>query len=570
MSPHSGPEDQGPSTPNLEASSGAATTPTPSAVARKPSAFQGYLANVHLLLVGVLLVLTVGLGALGFSLRPGTDEPPSVFSPRIQLYVFQRTSSASPSIWPTQVSVDETLLQKTSSVVELQLDLFDSFLRSGEVYWHLLTSTSGSQPYACPDPYHYLGTTYSNPLVVQNGSLTVMGHGATQAVIANLVGRQVSTASDILGLQGQSAGNVPPNTIEPLGLINLCWSRDAPLAFDGEYASASIPTVSPYFAGGPNFAFHLATSLYFENPGENVRPIAAEYSLQAGSLPTSTDPYGWHWSSNPTGQIQLTALSIPQSQHETYLGFVSGVMFGVAGGAFVALLQELLTPLRRKRARRHGGESSSSYQHEGQTEKGPTRPVQHSEFEDLNSVAAGTSRSRITGTAIRLSIAILALAVIGGSIAFAVTYTDNTSAPSTLPKGDVPPQSTVSVIDDCASSGRIEPSSITLLCGDGGATASSLSWSQWTSKQAIGRGVVNILSCVPNCVNGSESAYGVRLTLSEPVRARSGALYFTRITLSYLGSSPPTGPRSAVYKDCYDTPPAPFLPKCPANEQGAA
>jgi hypothetical protein len=360
MPPHAGPEDQGPSSPNQKASSATATTPAPSAPARKPSAFQNYLANVHLTLVGVLLVVTVALGAIGFGLRPGTDEPPSVSGSRVQLYVFQGTSSESPSIWPTELSVDETLLQKSSSVVELQLDLFGSFAASGEVYWHLLTSTSGSQPYACPDPYHYLGTTYSSPLVTQNGGLTIMGQDATQAVIANLVGHRVATASDILGLEGQSAGNVHPNTIEPLGLINLCWNRDAPLAFDGEYASAAIPTVSPYFVGGPSFPLHLATSLYFENPGENVRPIAAEYSLQGGSLPTSTDPFGWHWSSNPTGQIQVTALSIPQSQHEAYLGFVSGVLFGVAGGAFVALIQELLTPLRRNRTKRKTRESPST------------------------------------------------------------------------------------------------------------------------------------------------------------------------------------------------------------------
>lgn len=359
MSPHAGPEDQGPPALSLKPSSGAATTSAPSAVTRKPSAFAGYLADVHLPLVVVLVVLTAGLGALGFGLRPGTDEPPSVPSSRVQLYVFQRSSSGQ-SVWPAEISVDETLLQKTPSVVELQLDLFGSFLASGEVYWHLLTGTSGSQPYACPDPYHYLGKTYGNPLVLQNGGLTIMGHDATSAVITNLVGHQVATASDILGLEGQSAGNVLPNTIEPLGLINLCWNRNAPLAFDGEYASASIPTVSPHFAGGPDFPFHLAASLYFENPSQDVRPIAAEYSLQAGSLPTSTDQLGWHWSDDPAGQIQLTALSIPQSQHETYLGFVSGVMFGIAGGAFVALLQELLTPLRRNRSRRQASESPST------------------------------------------------------------------------------------------------------------------------------------------------------------------------------------------------------------------
>jgi hypothetical protein len=49
--------------------------------------------------------------------------------------------------------------------------------------------------------------------------------------------------------------------------------------------------------------------------------------------------------STSTGLIQVTALNIPRSQHEAYLGFISGVLFGIAGGALVLLLQEMLEPL---------------------------------------------------------------------------------------------------------------------------------------------------------------------------------------------------------------------------------
>jgi hypothetical protein len=166
------------------------------------------------------------------------------------------------------------------------------------------------------------------------------------------------------------------------------------------------------------------------------------------------------------------------------------------------------------------------------------------------------------------SVAAIALALIAGSVAFAVTHTESTSPPSTLPNGDAKPQSTVAIIDDCGNVGRIEPSSIMLLCGDGTATATSLSWTQWTSQQAIGKGQVNIVNCVPDCANGTDIAYHVTLRLSEPVRAHSGARYFTRIALSYLGKGP-SGARTSVYKDCYDAPPAPYLPQCPADEQGA-
>jgi hypothetical protein len=317
---------------------------------RHASSLRGYLAGLHLPLVVVLFLLCVILGALGFGLRPGTDKPPPVSSSRIQLYVYQKKSPTARDIGPVRVSVDETLVQKTASTVQVQLDLFGSFSTRGQVRWDLLTGTSQSQPYSCPDPYSYLGTANSDPVAIQNGRLTIGGRAATPAVIANFTGRHVTkAASDTLGLAGQAPGEIPANVLAPLGEINLCWIRNAPLAFDGEYATAALPTVSAYPYGNARFTFNATRSLYFENPLQSAQPITAEYSLQAGSLPARTDPFGWHWSDNQGGLIQLTALNIPQSQHETYLGFISGVIFGVAGGAFVSLLQETLAPLRRPR-----------------------------------------------------------------------------------------------------------------------------------------------------------------------------------------------------------------------------
>ena len=85
----------------------------------------------------------------------------------------------------------------------------------------------------------------------------------------------------------------------------------------------------------------------------NLQPVTAQYSLQAGTLPTSTDPDGWHWAAGQgNGSVQLTATNIQVSQHEAYLGFLSGVLFGVVGGAVVLILQELLEPIRiRRRAK---------------------------------------------------------------------------------------------------------------------------------------------------------------------------------------------------------------------------
>jgi hypothetical protein len=161
-----------------------------------------------------------------------------------------------------------------------------------------------------------------------------------------------------------------------------------------------------------------------------------------------------------------------------------------------------------------------------------------------------------------LSFGVIVLAVVVVSVVLAITHTSGSSEPAFTRPGDVTPQSNVAIIDNCANAGRVEPGTIQLTCGSGTTVAEGLSWSQWSSEMADGHGVIDEVSCVPSCAKGKDVAYKVALTLSEPVRAQSGARYFTRITVTYLGKSPP-GARTMVYTDCYVSPPAPYLPKCP-------
>lgn len=316
------------------------------------SPFQAYLRELHLPLIVVLMTMSVIIGAIGFALRPGTDRPPAVSNSRITLYVFQNGSAAIPYIDPTRLSVDEIMTQENSSTVLIQLDLFAAFAAPRVAQWRLGIPVSQSQPYPCPDPYNYLGTAHPNPVTIQNARLTVGGQAATPAVIANFVGhRSGQTASNVLGLSGESPGVTRAGALTPVGEVDLCWKSNLPMAFDGEFASAALPAVATVSSDtGSGLPADLTRTLYFENINENRQPITAEYSLQAGALPTSTDPYGWHWSgSQGGGSVQVTAVDIPVSQHEAYLGFVSGVLFGVAGAAVVAILQEILEPIRLRR-----------------------------------------------------------------------------------------------------------------------------------------------------------------------------------------------------------------------------
>lgn len=182
----------------------------------------------------------------------------------------------------------------------------------------------------------------------------------------------------------------------------------------------------------------------------------------------------------------------------------------------------------------------------------------------------GIRRSRRT-TAIWTGSGVIAVAAIALAITFAVTHKSGNSQPPGVPTGNAVPQSNVLLSDQCGTTndeGLYEPTTIDLTCGDGEEQTSDMTWSQWGSSNAVGHGTINEDSCIPDCANGKDVAYKVAVALSEPVKAADGKEYFTRVAVSFIGKSP-DGSSSQLYKDCSDKPNAPYVPKCPADEQGA-
>jgi hypothetical protein len=59
----------------------------------------------------------------------------------------------------------------------------------------------------------------------------------------------------------------------------------------------------------------------------------------------------------------------------------------------------------------------------------------------------------------------------------------------------------------------VKPSSITL-SADGGNIPYDLTWSQWNDESAVGKGLVAIESCNPNCAQGTSTPVPVRIVLS--------------------------------------------------------
>ena len=154
-------------------------------------------------------------------------------------------------------------------------------------------------------------------------------------------------ARNTFALNGVSPGRARPRKFWPIAKATLCWTSPAPLAFNGPYFSANLPAVQVNPDEDPRLRMEVTRNLYLINPALHDTPVTAQYSLQAGTSPTMTDPYGWHWAANRGQAVQLTGTSLPETQHEAYLGFISGVLLGIASGALVSLIQAVVEPFRR-------------------------------------------------------------------------------------------------------------------------------------------------------------------------------------------------------------------------------
>jgi hypothetical protein len=164
---------------------------------------------------------------------------------------------------------------------------------------------------------------------------------------------------DILSLEG--AGFRAFTTVIGRGmlLVSLCWSSGGPDRLDGSYLSAFLP---PAVSGGLLDQADSQAGPAIKNISRFVLVPdggdAADYNVQASSAPLTSSVLGeaaWEWPpSTILSPIRVTASNAITSQHEVYLSFLSGIAFGIAGGAAIAIMQELLDPLSRRRDRKHG------------------------------------------------------------------------------------------------------------------------------------------------------------------------------------------------------------------------
>ncbi len=142
----------------------------------------------------------------------------------------------------------------------------------------------------------------------------------------------------------------------PVIEARLCWGagqQGEPVRLNGAYLNAAFPDTS-YLEG----RFPKAQNLDFVTVPLQVvlTPNAgdtANFAVQSqGPAPRVTGPSGWSWNRTTAAQqepVRLAAVDTSDQVNDQYHAFLSGILFGVAGGALIALLQELVSPLSRRR-----------------------------------------------------------------------------------------------------------------------------------------------------------------------------------------------------------------------------
>ena len=273
---------------------------------------RAYVSRLHVASIVALVVLTAGFGLVGWLIRPASSGFPSVPG-NVSLMIGT----------PDWQSFSETLNQTAGHGVVLTLEGSPEVSQTSKRPWTLWVNDPGAARLCTPRQVDYYNGAGSALLL---GPQRAHPHQNIPSVTPGI-------GVDVLVIDGR--GEM---------YVRLCWSSDAPMSFNGAYLSAVFPPVLPYNVG--------RTSDYVISRTLNLGSLtAADYAVQSLEQPTGAIPGGWQWSDRPPASepLQFSAVNTTQTQHDSYQAFLSGILFGIAGGAFVSLVLELLDPFRTRR-----------------------------------------------------------------------------------------------------------------------------------------------------------------------------------------------------------------------------
>jgi hypothetical protein len=311
-----------------------------------------YFEELHVALVVALVVICVALGFVGWKLHPDS----SGFKPVPQDVRILVAGSGYDSLEAlTQSGPEGTMMTVTLSVgktVPVPLRDSDTFGLEPSP-----SQAATAPPYWSGPPVLFDG----KPLSSARWALIVLHPGTAQACTAHS-GYRRGTVQLPLGSPTQALVVPPPRLGGTVGVSlpppALCvhWNASGPVSLVGPYLSArfapfrGISTALPFTdAPAPGDLSMGTVTRRLALDGDNT----ADFAMQSDPQPTLAAPTSWSWTSDNAPQvIQAAATNSSAVQQENNNAFYSGILFGVVGGALIALITELVVPLHRRRIAR--------------------------------------------------------------------------------------------------------------------------------------------------------------------------------------------------------------------------
>jgi hypothetical protein len=307
-----------------------------------------YVEELHVSLVVALVVISVALGIAGWALHPESAG----FQPVPQdLRILVAGSGFDGAETLAQSGDDAATLTVSTSVAGAFVPLRDS---------DAFTTLAGPQAAGAASVVRGPAVTFDGkPLASSRWAYIVLNPGRALPCSGHSGYRSGRVALPLGG--AEPALVVPPQrpqtsvggTVSPPGLC-VHWEAAAPLSLRGPYLTVRFPPLRGVSRDVPftqipqtgDLGVESITRVLTLNGGNTT-----DFAIQTEPQPTLSAPLSWTWTSKDSPQvIQLAATNSSESQRENTNAFYSGVLFGVVGGALIALVTELVVPLRRRRS----------------------------------------------------------------------------------------------------------------------------------------------------------------------------------------------------------------------------
>jgi len=272
--------------------------------------FGRYVRSLHYVMVSILVFVFVAFVAIGWALRPPASGFPSVPN-TLYLQVLA----------PGVHTLTEQLVQRADGSVQL-----------------IVQSDQNPQGPTLLGIYNPAGARVCTPKhlyrFTSSGILRMPAFKVTE---------ERASQSNPNAPVGPVAETIV-NSVGPGVYVDICYPRTPPVRFVGAYLSAQFPKVQLLSGRLQNLRSKLTVK------GANT----ADFSIQSPLSPSSTDVASWTWSQAGGLAIHFSAIDASTSQYENHQAFLSGIALGIAGGALITILQELVVPFSRRKDKRLG------------------------------------------------------------------------------------------------------------------------------------------------------------------------------------------------------------------------